>query len=341
MPTLAEIRARLQAQENRKTGNNLDRAIYPHWNIEEGQSAVLRFLPDADTSNSFFWVERAILKFPFPGVKNGENKQVVVQVPCMETWGETCPVLTEVRGWFRDKSLEELGRKYWKKRTYIMQGFVRENPLSEEAVENPIRRFIMSPQLFTNIKSALLDPEVEEMPTDLERGLDFRVIKGSKGGYADYSTSKWSRKETPLTAQEKADLGKHGLFNLSEFLPKRPSPEEIQAIVEMFHASVDGEPYDVSRWGQFYKPWGLGGDDEEGSSQRSTGSGGRPVSSKPPATTTTAPPPAASQDNTPPWEAATPAASTAAEPSAATTGKPTRAEDILSMIRNRQSQARS
>jgi hypothetical protein len=44
-----------------------------------------------------------------------------------------------------------------------------------------------------------MDPEMEELPTDLMRGLDFRIVKTSKGGYADYSTSTWARKEKHLS----------------------------------------------------------------------------------------------------------------------------------------------
>ncbi len=36
-----------------------------------------------------------------------------------------------------------------------------------------------------------MDPELEELPTDLMRGLDFRISKTSKGGFADYNSSKW------------------------------------------------------------------------------------------------------------------------------------------------------
>jgi hypothetical protein len=50
MATLAEIRARLKSQEvNRSTSSTGgDNAIYPHWNIQENQEAVVRFLPDKD-----------------------------------------------------------------------------------------------------------------------------------------------------------------------------------------------------------------------------------------------------------------------------------------------------
>jgi hypothetical protein len=260
MASLQEIRARLQAAESKgNNSQNSDNSIYPHWNMDDNQSAILRFLPDANSKNPYFWVERAMIRLPFNGVKGeAETKQVMVQVPCVEMWGESCPVLAEVRTWFKDKSLEDMGRKYWKKRSYLFQGFVRRSALNEDKVpENPIRRFIIGPQIFTLIKSALMDPELEELPTDTMRGLDFTVTKTSKGGFADYNTSKWSRKESALTAEEQASIEKYGLYDLGTFLPKRPTEVEMRVIKEMFEASVDGQPYDVERWGQYYRPAGV------------------------------------------------------------------------------------
>jgi hypothetical protein len=262
MASLADIRARLAAAENKGSNNSQgggDRSIYPHWNMEEGQSASLRFLADGNPKNTFFWIERQMIRLPFNGVKGEmDSKQVMVQVPCVEMWGDACPILAEVRGWFKDKSLEDMGRKYWKKRSYIFQGFVRENPIADDKTpDNPIRKFIIGPQLFTLIKGALMDPELEELPTDILRGLDFRIAKTSKGGYADYNTSKWARKESALTETEQAAVEAHGLFDLSTFLPKRPGDVELRVIKEMFEASVDGQPYDTERWGQYFRPAGV------------------------------------------------------------------------------------
>ena len=136
MATLAEIRAKLKEQESRTGGSQSgggDNAIYPSWNIKEGESATLRFLPDGDELNTFFWKERLMIKLPFNGIKGEtDSRPVQVQVPCMEMYGDTCDILNEVRAWFKDPSLEDMGRKYWKKRSYIFQGFVTDNPLSEE-----------------------------------------------------------------------------------------------------------------------------------------------------------------------------------------------------------------
>ena len=331
--SLAEIRAKLQAQENRGTGGNSqgggDNAIYAHWNIAEGSNARVRFLPDADTKNTFFWVERAMINLPFAGVKGqADSKPVTVQVPCVEMWGEACPILAEVRTWFKDPSLEEMGRKYWKKRSYLFQGFVRENPLKDdETPANPIRRFIISPQIFNLVKSALLDPELENLPTDYQGGLDFVITKTSKGGYADYSTSKWSRKESALLAEEQAAIDQFGLYNLADFLPKKPSDVELKVIKEMFEASVDGQAYDADRWGAYYKPRGV-----------TVVTANTPAESAAPASAPVASAePAIHEDDgaldTPVAEAA-PAAPTA--PIATPAGGAQRAEDILAMIRNRQ-----
>jgi hypothetical protein len=261
MASLAEIRAKLAQQETRNSGSNgggRDNAVYPHWNIPENSTARIRFLPDSDEKNDFFWVERAMIRLPFAGVKGQMNsKPVVVQVPCVEMWDETCPVLTEVRTWFKDKSLEDMGRKYWKKRSYIFQGIVRDNPLVEENTpENPIRRFVISPSIYPLIIAALKDPDIDELPTDYIRGLDFSITKTSKGQYADYATSKWARKESGLSQTELAAIESFGLHDLKSFLPKKPGPDELKIIKEMFEASVDGATYDENRWGQYYKPTG-------------------------------------------------------------------------------------
>jgi len=326
MASLAEIRARLQASENKggASTSSYDNAIFPFWNLEDGQSATVRFLPDGNTKNTFFWQERAMIRLPFNGVKGEmDSKQVMIRVPCVEMWQEACPILAEVRTWFKDKSLEDMGRKYWKKRDYIFQGFVRENQFSEEKTpENPIRRFIIGPQIFTTIKGALMDPELEELPTDYLRGLDFRITKGSKGGFADYNASKWARKESALTEVEQAAIEQYGLVDLSTLLPKKPTDVELKVIKEMFEASVDGQPYDTERWGQYFRPAGVAAPG---------GASANAEESAPakPALKVAVPTPAVTSDFDDEEAPAASAPVSAAKPAQ-------KAEDILAMIRARQ-----
>jgi len=335
MASLAEIRAKLKEQEANTGGQRQgggDNAIYPFWNIKEGESCTLRFLPDGDADNTFFWKERLMIKLSFSGVKGDtSSRPVQVQVPCMEMYGDSCGILQEVRGWFKDPSLEDMGRKYWKKRSYVFQGFVNDNPLTDDNTpENPIRRFIIGPQIFQIIKQALMDPDMEELPTDYTAGVDFRLNKTSKGGYADYGTSTWARRERPLGDAEMAAVNTHGLFNFSDFLPKKPDETAIKVMQEMFEASVDGEAYDADRWSNYFRPSGMAartGDPQKAASPQATA-----VSQSAPAPTAeVAPAPAAT-----PAPAAAPAP--VAETAQAAEAPAGNASDILAMIRSRQNQ---
>lgn len=238
-----------------------------------------------------------------------------------------CPILAEVRTWFNNPETEEIARKYWKKRSYIFQGFVRENPLTtDKAPENPIRRFTISPQIFNVIQSSLLDPEMESLPIDYDNGLDFNIKKTSKGGYSDYSTSAWARRESALTQDELDAIERYGLFNLKDARPKIPTTEELEIIKEMFAASVDGEPYDPARWGNYYKPYGLNVPTD--AAQKT--SVGVPVSKPTPAKVV-------ESDNTETHDSdddvvQEPVVQTA--PAATPTSSSTKAQDILAMIRN-------
>jgi len=260
--SLAEIRAKLLEQENQKGGGRRqgDNALFPFWNAPEKTTSVVRFLPDGDESNDYFWLERQMIRIPFTGVKGqNENKPVNVQVPCTEMWGQECPIHAEIRPWFKDASLEDKARTYWKKRTYIFQGFVVDSAVQDdETPDNPIRRLIINPSIFKIICSAMMDPDFgDNLPTDYDLGTDFRITKTQQGQYADYTTSTWARKERSLNEDERDAIAEHGLFNLNDFLPKKPTEQELNAIFEMFEASVSGELYDPERFADFYRPYGI------------------------------------------------------------------------------------
>lgn len=314
MASLAEIRARLQEQDKTKFSGG-DSAIYAFWNIPEGTTATLRFLPDGNTSNTFFWLERQMIRLPFSGVRGSdESRSINIQVPCVEMWGDACPILAEVRPWFKDKSLEDMGRKYWKKRSYIFQGFVVNNPLNEdETPENPIRRFIINTSIFNIIKGALMDPEMENIPTDYQNGTDFRLVKTTKGQYADYGTSSWARKERGLNEKELESISKHSLFDLNDFMPKHPSKSDLVLIKDMFEASVNGELFNQDKWGAFHRSNSSGAASSAVNSRADDNDDDAVVATKPAALHVVTEETAAKEE-----------------------GKKTNVDDILKMIRNRQ-----
>ena len=275
MATLEEIRAKLLA-EQKKTTFSQNNEIYPFWNIPEGTTATVRFLPDKDPDNTFFWKERLVIRLDFSGIMGGdEHKTVTLNVPCLEMFGLTDPILSETRSWFdpqgtpeNDRSeSDQLARKYWKKRSYLFQGFVTQDPLNEqESPENPIRRFVINSSIYDMIRESILDPEFTDMPTDYVSGRDFKLKRTKQGTYSSYKTSSWSMNPRSLSDDELASIETYGLYDLKEFLPNKPTEAHINAIGEMFEASVNGQLYDPSRWADYYKPFELNGDDNQSSS---------------------------------------------------------------------------
>lgn len=304
------LRQQLQEKANaanKRSSPSGDNALYPFWNAQTDTTTTVRFLPDGgNEENPFFWVERRVIKLTFDGIigrPEYANKEVSVTVPCMKMYDNKlrCPVLEAINP-FWNTDLHDTARKFYPKRTFIMQGFVRGLPnfingKEDVAPENPIRRFTVNQSLFKNIQQAILDPEMRNMPTDYENGTDFRIIKTQQGQYASYHTSNFARSETPLTAEEVAAIDQYGLFNLKEFLPNRPSEEGVAVIEEMFHASLAGLPYDP-KWSEHFRPYGVDFGNTGGQSAPAPQQQAVPQQSAP------APQPqqAAPAATTPPWE---------------------------------------
>jgi hypothetical protein len=264
---LEKARALMREAEDKKNGVfSGDNASYPFWNIPENTTALIRCLPDKDESNPWFWSEKQTITLPFDGSVGGDSpttNTVQVRVPCVDMFGDICPIIAETKPWWKDESKKELARTYYKKRTYIGQGFVVSSPFEEQAVpENPIRRFTFGKELVDKLKSGMADPEMEYFPTDYMNGSDFKIRKTKKGEFNNYGTSEWSRRSRPLTEAELAAIEQFKLFNLADFRGARPDADGIAAIKALFHASLRGDPYDFAEFGKTpFRPYGTGAAD--------------------------------------------------------------------------------
>lgn len=258
---LALLAAREKQNGNTKTTKRSggDNASYPFWDIPTGSAASVRFLPDADTENPFFWAPRETIKLTFAGVVGGDyptDKEVSITVPCVNMFGMACPIITYTKPWWKDPAKEDLARKYWKKKSYIFQGFVVKSPMTEENVpENPIRRFVINPSIFAVIEKSLITADMPDMPTDFVGGRDFNIDKAQKGQWANYAASSWSMKTRPLTETELTAIEHYGLHDLKTALGAKPGPTEMEVIEAMFKDSLAGNPFDYASYGEHYRPW--------------------------------------------------------------------------------------
>ena len=269
---LAKLREGLKTQDEKKTRSPVftgDNASYPFWNIAEGSSTTVRFLPDKDPENAFFWVERQAIRLPFAGQVGGDyptDKEVTVTVPCNDMFeAGTCPIIAETKPWWKQgPDKEALARLYYKKRSFIFQGFVVNTSFDEGSVpENPIRRLMINPSIYEIIKQSLMNPEMEDVPTDYFGGRDFKIAKTKKGEFANYSTSSWSFRVRPLNEIENVALTQYGLFNLADYRGARPDADGLLMIKAMFHDSLAGKPFDFEAYGKTYRAYGDRNEDSE------------------------------------------------------------------------------
>lgn len=267
MSKLELLRAKLKEKEERRTngGSPKNDSTYRFWDMKIGDTATVRFLPDGNDENPYFWIEKQMLPIAFPGVLGGDtNKEVVIRVPCIEMYNaitggnRRCSILNELRPMF-DLGEEEtqLAKKYWVKRQNLFHGFVVNDTLP--ASDSPfLRKFSFGNQIHKIIQGSLLDPDLEEMPTDYHNGLNFVLAKSQNGQYADYSSSKWSRKESAVSQEAQDYVDNNELPSLASYLPPEPTQEALEAQYAMFQASFDGELFDPSApYAQHYRPYGM------------------------------------------------------------------------------------
>lgn len=215
----------LKAAFEKKTGpsgggDQSWKLFYPFWKMPEEAVAVVRFLPDADEDNNLgFLVENLQHEL----VVNGQTKRV----GCLSMHGEHCPICELSRKYY-DEENEAMGKKYYKKKSYIGQVIVIESPIEHDQSQL-IKLIEFGPQVFTQIQAAFRSGDLEEAPYELKGGYNFRFRKTKTGsGQNSYSTSNFAPKQTDLDDDLIEQLK---LFNLVDYRAKRLDAATLEAML--------------------------------------------------------------------------------------------------------------
>lgn len=235
---LAAIRAQFGDQQS-GTRETFTNNYYPFWDMKPGQRAVIRFLPDRDENNSRgFMVEKVSHNLMI----NGQKKTV----PCLSMYGEDCPVCKVSQDYYKVNDKIN-GKKYWRKKQYIAQALVIEDPLPANKEtglthQGEVRHIALGYQLYNIIKEAFAseDDPLEASPDDFEEGYDFIIKKTEQGDYATYTVgTKFHSKQRALTETELAIVDEK-MIELKTLLPKNPGVEKVRALL---NADLNGEDY--------------------------------------------------------------------------------------------------
>lgn len=216
--------AALKAAFEKKTsaggeGNQDWKKFFQFWRMPDDSTAVIRFLPDLDEDTDLgFLVENLQHDLHI----NGNRKNV----PCLQMWGEKCPICDLSRKYYDDKN-EQLGKKYYRKKSYIGQCIVIESPIEHDQSQL-VKLIDFGPAIFKQIQAAFQSGDLEEAPYELKGGYNFRIKKTKNGQYASYSTSSFAPKQTDLDDEIIESLT---LFNLADYRGKRPELATIEALL--------------------------------------------------------------------------------------------------------------
>ena len=118
--SIDQLRAAFKKEESTQSRPN---NYYPFWNMQVGEQAIVRFLPDKDQDNHLgFMVEKMMHTLNI----NGENKSV----PCLKMYGEDCPICRVSSAYYKDEGKGSAnGKKYWRKKQHLVQALIVEDPL--------------------------------------------------------------------------------------------------------------------------------------------------------------------------------------------------------------------
>jgi hypothetical protein len=219
---LEALKANFAKKDSGGGGDAVWKLFYPFWKCEVDSVATVRFLPDLDANNSLgFLVESLQHEL----VINGQKKKV----PCLTMHGEDCPICNLSRKYYDEKN-EAMGKKYYRKKSYIGQVIVIESPIEHDQSQL-VKLIEFGPQVFKQIQAAFQSGDLDEAPYEFKGGYNFRFRKTTTGGtnpQNSYTTSNFSPKQTDLEDELVAQLE---LYTLADYRGAKIERETVEALL--------------------------------------------------------------------------------------------------------------
>jgi hypothetical protein len=224
--TLEELKKAFQ-EKNTKSDDGGDRnanAIwkkrYDFFKINAGETAVVRFLPDANVENPLVFVKEI---FTHKLRVNGHSKTI----PCLKRlYNKPCPCC-ELSAKYYAEGNDKLGLDYYIKRSYLIPILLVKDPLETED-QASVKYIDIGPKIYKIILNAIGSDDLDAAPYAYKGGYDFRLVKEQQGDFGNYDLSKFSPKQTSLSDEVIDNLE---LINLDECVPKEIPREEMEAMI--------------------------------------------------------------------------------------------------------------
>ena len=218
---LEQLKANFAAKATGTNSSDDDswKKFYSFWKMAENATAIVRFLPDLDEDNPLgFLVENHVHELNINGKRT--------TVPCGKMYGDSCPIC-ELSAKYYGEDNKEMGKRYYRKLSYIGQVIVVESPIEHDA-EQLVKLIDFGPKIFKLIQSAFQSGDLEMEPQALKGGYNFRIKKTKSGDYADYGTSSFAPKQSDIDDEIIARLN---LYDLKDQRRKQIPRAELEALL--------------------------------------------------------------------------------------------------------------
>jgi len=215
--------------------------IYPFWNMPDGGEAIIRFLPDLNEDNP----EQFMLKkLQHKLYINGKTETFT----CPKTFDKknecaACATSAE----FYDAEDKTNGKKFYRDQVHLARAVIVSDALPADDEGNTHEGKIMTINLSFQVYNAVLSSfnDLEDYPFDYDNGCNFiitkKIVKDGNDSYANYSFSKFARKETKVSEYIKeADMK---IVDLKTLIGDAPTVESIETMVD---AALRGSDNDAS-----------------------------------------------------------------------------------------------
>lgn len=219
--------------------NKMDNNYYPFWNINEGEQVIVRFLPDADKENPLgFLCEKISHKL----LIDGQQKTI----PCLWMYDQQqCPICTLSMSFYK-KNDKVNGLKYWKKKQYLSQVLIIQDPLPPNNVTNETRvgkvnLLSMGKQIFDVIKSTFESGELDIAPFEYVGGCNFLIQKTKQGEYFNYASSSRFVRNTSNLTDEQIEYVTSEIKPLKSLIPQDPGFDFVNNQLQMHLSSIQYE----------------------------------------------------------------------------------------------------
>lgn len=232
--SLADLAAAFTSKTTDGGGGNANwKLFFNFWKAPVDSVSTVRFLPDANEDNPMgFLVENLVHELTI----NGKREKV----PCLKMYGEACPICELSARYYDEKSpeySEELGKKFYRKKSYLGQVLVVDTPVEHNA-EQLVKLIDFGPQVFKQIQAAFQSGDLEVEPYALKGGYNFRFRKTLTGqGQNSYTTSNFAPKQTDVADDT---INAITLYDLSKY---RAPKMDRAALEAMLVAAQTGETY--------------------------------------------------------------------------------------------------